>query len=82
MLAVFCTFDSQKNEVTSMFEINIGRLDLQDTITNFSTDKICNVIPTYLTNNTNMLLLQATATHVVDQFWDIELRAISLYEVI
>ena len=82
MLTVFCTFGLQKIEVTSMFEIHIGRLDLQDAITNFPTDKICNVIPTYLTNNTNMLLLQATATHVVDQFWDIELRAISLYEVI
>ena len=59
-----------------MFEINIGRLDLQDTITNFSTDKICNVIPTYLKNSTHMLLLHAMPTHVADQFQDIELRAI------
>ena len=82
MLTVFCTFDVQKIEVTSTFEINIGRLDLQDTITNFSTDKICNVIPTYFTNNTHMLLLKANATHVDDQRLYIELRAISQYEVI
>ena len=82
MLTVFCTFDLQKIEVTSMIEINLGRLDLLDTITSFLTDKTCNLIPIYLTNNTHMLLLLANATHVTDQFLDIELRATSLYKVI
>ena len=82
MLTVFCTFDLQKIEVTSMIEINLGRLDLLDTITSFLTDKTCNLIPIYLTNNTHMLLLLAHATHVADQFLEIELRATSLYKVI
>ena len=79
MLTVFCIFDLQNIEVTSMFEINIGRLDPQDTITKYSTDKLCNVTPSYLRNNTRN---QANMTHVDDQFWDIELRATSLYKVI
>ena len=67
-LTVFCLFDLQKIEVTSIFEINFWRLDLQGTITIYCTDKLCNVTPSDLTNNTHVLLLQENTAHVDDHF--------------
>ena len=71
MMPLFYKFDVQKMKVTSIVNIIIGSSELQD-ITTFSTYMQCNITPSYLTNNTHLLLLGANVTHVKNEFFEIE----------